>query len=81
MTFAYRIDYGGGVIMVYEVASDSILCVLIFSDKTPSQERQESNTDELMEEWEIQLQSPPSLELYSCFIPAGNTEIKGAVYS
>lgn len=55
-------------------------CILIFSDQTPSEERQESNVDEFLEEGETQLQSPISPELHSCSIQAGNTEIKGALH-
>lgn len=55
-------------------------CVLIFSDETPSEERRESNVDEFLEEWEMQLPSPPSPELHSCFIQAGNTDLKGALH-
>lgn len=58
----------------------TLSCVLISSDKTPLEEREESNADEFSEEGEKQLQSPPSPELHSCFIQAGNMEIKGVLH-
>lgn len=54
--------------------------VLILSNRMSLEERQESNMDGPLEEWEMQWQSPQSPELHSCFIRAGNKEIKGALH-
>lgn len=68
----------GEVIVVYEPVSDSILHADLWQDTF----RREAGKQRgwFLEERETQLQSSPSPELHSCFIQAGNTEIKGALH-
>lgn len=45
----------------------------------PSEKRQESNVDELLEECEMRWQSLQTPKLHSCFIQAGYAENRGAL--